>query len=62
MFLSILIKYGLIRQKFVRGDIITIILNDQWNPFIPEYKLVNVEVNKSKIDVLIENNFLRRDV
>ena len=40
----------------------TIILNDQWKLFIIEYELVNVEINKSKIDVLVKNKVPRRDV
>ena len=44
-------KCGIIRQKVVRGDMTTVILNDQWNSFITEYELVNIEINKVKIDV-----------
>ena len=40
-----MIKYGLIRQKVVRGDMTTIILNDQWDSFITKYELINVEIN-----------------
>ena len=51
--LSILIKYGLIRRKVVRDEMATIILNGQWILFISEYELINVEINKSKVDVLV---------
>ena len=51
-----------IRQKIVRRDMSTIILNDQWKLFITEYELADVEINKSKVDFLVENNLLRRDV
>ena len=59
--LSILIKYGLIRRKVVRDEMATIILNGQWILFISEYELINVEINKSKVDVLVEDKLLRRD-
>ena len=62
IFVSILLKCGFLRQKFVRGDMTTIILNDQWKSFITEYELVNVEINNSKVDLLVENKLLRRDV
>ena len=39
----------------------TIILNIQWNSVISEYDLAHVEINKSKVDLLVEY-FLRRDV
>ena len=62
IFLSILITYGLIRRKVVRGEMTTIVLNDQWISFISEYELVNIKINKSKVDVLVENKVLRRDI
>ena len=62
IFKFILIKCGIIRQKVVRGNITTIILNDQWNLFIIEYELLNIEINKVKIDVLVENKLFRRGV
>ena len=62
IFLSILIKYGLIRQKAVRGEIITIILNDKWISFTSEYELDDIEIKKSKDDALVENTLLSRDV
>ena len=41
---------------------ITIIVYDKWKAFITEYELVNVEINKSKVDILVRNNLVRRDV
>ena len=49
-------------QKFVRGDMTTIILFGQYKSIITEYELVNVKINKSKIDVLVENKLLRKEV
>ena len=40
----------------------TIIQKDQLISFISEYDLINVEINKSKVDILVENKLLRRDV
>ena len=62
IFISILLKCGLIRQQVVSGDMITIIVYDKWKAFIAEYELVNVEINKSKVDVLVRNKLVRRDV
>ena len=52
----------MIRQKVVNGDITTVILYDKWRSFIAEYKIVNVEINKSKVDVLVQNKLVRRNV
>ena len=46
-FLSMLIKYRLIRQTFACGEMITIIRNDQQTSFKSEYELVNIEIIKS---------------
>ena len=40
----------------------TIVRNDQWTSFKSEYELVNIEVNKSKVDILVENKLVRRNV
>ena len=40
----------------------TIILNDQWLSFKSEYEIVNIEIKKSKVDVLVENKLVRRNV
>ena len=40
----------------------TIIQNGQWILFISEYELINVEINKSKVDELVENKLIRSDV
>ena len=61
-FLSILIKYGLIRRKVVRDEITTIIRNNQWTSFKTEYELVHISIIKSKVDVLAENKLRRRDI
>ena len=53
IFLFILIKCGLIREKVVRGEMTTIIQKDQCISFISQYELVNVEINKYKIDVIV---------
>ena len=60
-FLSILIKCGIIRRSVIRGEMTTIILNDQWISLILEYELIIVEINKSKVDVLVVSKLLRRD-
>ena len=52
-----MIKCGLISQKGAHSDMTTIILNDQWNLFISEYELVNVEINKSKVGESVGNKF-----
>ena len=57
-----MIKCGVIRRNAVCGEMTTIILNDQWISFKSEYELVNIEINKSKVDVLLENKLRRRDV
>ena len=62
IYISILLNYGLIRQKVVNGDITMEIFYDKWISFIAEYELVNVEINKSKVDVLVQNKFVRRNV
>ena len=49
-------------QKFVHCDMTTIILFGQYKSIITEYELVNVKINKSKIDVLVENKLLRKEV
>ena len=41
---------------------ITIILNDQWTSFKSEYELVDIEINKSKVYVLVQNKLVRRNV
>ena len=62
IFLSILIKYGLIRRTVVCGEMTTIIRNDQWTSFNSAYELVNSESNKSKVDALIQNKLVRRKI
>ena len=57
-----LIAYGLIHRKFVSGEMTTIILNDQWISFKLEYELVHIEINKSKVDELVENELRRREI
>ena len=54
-FLSVLIKCGLIRRKFVCDELKIIIRNDQWTSVKSEYELVNIEIIKSKVGVLVEN-------
>ena len=61
-FLSIMIKCGLIRRKVICGEMTTIILNDQWISSKSEYELGNVEINKSKVVLLVENKLVRRNV
>ena len=61
-FLSVLIKCGLIRRKVVRSEMTTIIQKKQWMSFILEHELINVKINKSKVNVFVENKLLRRDV
>ena len=60
-FLSIMIKCGLIRRKVVCGEMTTIILNDQCMLFKLEYELVNIGINQSKVNVLVENKLARRN-
>ena len=60
--LSILLTCGLIHQKVVSGAMTTIIVYDKWKLLITEYKLVNVKINKWKVDVLVYNKLLRRDI
>ena len=62
IFLSILIKCGLICRKVVRGEMTTIIRNDQWTSFKSEYELVDIEIIKSKVDVLVDSKLRRRYV
>ena len=40
----------------------TIIQKDQGISFVSEYEVINVEINKSKSDVLVDSKLLRRDV
>ena len=61
-FISIVIKCGLICQSVVRDETTTIIQKDPWISFTSEYELINVEINKYKMDVLVINKLLRRDV
>ena len=61
-FLSILIKCGLIRRKVVYVEMTTIIRNHQWMSFKSEDELVNIEIIKSKVDLLVENKLHRRGV
>ena len=44
------------------GEMTTIIRNNQYTSFKSEYELVNIEIIKSKVDVLVENKLRRRDV
>ena len=53
MFLSVLVKCGLIRRKVVSGEMTMIICNDQWTSFRSEYEL-DIEIVKSKVDILVE--------
>ena len=62
IFVSILLTCELIRQQVVSGDMTTIIMYDKLKIFIAEYELVNVEINKSKVGVLVRNKLVRRDV
>ena len=39
----------------------TIIRNDAWTSFKSEYEL-DIEINKSKVDILVQNKVVRRDV
>ena len=48
-------------KKNVSGDITTEIFYDKWRSFIAEYELVNVEINKSKVDILVQNKLVRRN-
>ena len=57
-----MIKCEHIRRKVVCGEITTIIRNDQWTSFKLEYELVNIEINKSKVDILVKNKLVRRNV
>ena len=57
-----MVKYGLIRRKVVRDEMETITMNGQWILFISEYELINVEINKSKVDVLVKNKLRRRNI
>ena len=56
-----MIKCGIIRRSVIRGEMTTIILNDQWISLILEYELIIVEFIKSKVDVLVVSKLLRRD-
>ena len=61
-YLCILEKCGFISRKNVRREMTMIIPKDQGISFISEYELINAETNKSKLDVFIENRYLRKDV
>ena len=61
IFHSILVKCGLIRRKVVFGEMATIIRNDAWTSFKSEYEL-DIEINKSKVDILVQNKVVRRNV
>ena len=43
-------------------EMTTIIQKDQGISFVSEYEVINVEINKSKSDVLVDSKLLRRDV
>ena len=60
--LTILKICELITRKVVRGEMTTIMQKYQWISYILKYKLINVVINKSKVDKLIENKSLRMDV
>ena len=40
----------------------TLIRNDQWTSFKSEYELVYIEINKLKVDILVQNKLVRRNV
>ena len=61
MFHSVLVKCGLIRRKVVSGEMATIIRNDTLTFFKSEYEL-DIEINKSKVDLLVQNKVVRRNV
>ena len=44
------------------GEMTTIIRNNQWTSFKSDYELINIEIIKSKVDVLVENKLRRMDV
>ena len=62
IFQSVLVKCELIRRKVVHDEMATIIRNDAWTSFKFEYEL-DIEINKSKVDILVQNNvyFIRID-
>ena len=49
-------KSGLISRKCVRGEIKIIIQKDQLISFLSEYESSNIEIYKSKLNLLIENS------
>ena len=61
IFHSVLVKCGLIRRIVVYGEIVTIARNDAWTSFESEYEL-DIEINKSKVDILVQNKVVRRNV
>ena len=61
IFNSVLVKCGLIRLIVVSGEMVTIILNDTWTSFKSKYEL-GIENNKLKVDILVKNKVVRRNV
>ena len=61
IFHSVLVKCGLIRRKVVSGEMATIIRNDAWASFKSEYEL-DIEINSSKVNILVQNKVIRRNV
>ena len=60
IFHSVLVKCGLIRRKIVSGEMVTIIRNDACS-FKFEYE-IDIEIKKSKVDILVQNEVIRRNV
>ena len=46
-------------SKIYSGEMTMIIRNDRWTLFKSEYE-IDLEIIKSKVDVLVENKFIRR--
>ena len=61
IFHSILVKCGLIRRIVVSSVIATIIRNGAGTSFKSEYEL-DIEINKSKVDISVQNKVVRRNV
>ena len=61
IFHSVLVECGLIRRKVVSGEMVTIIRNDVWTFLKSEYEL-DIEINKSKVDILGQTKGARRNV
>ena len=62
VFLFIMRRCGLIRQKMTSGKLSYIIEHLKWNAFLSQYKVYDIEISTSKFTIVTDNIKKRKDV